>query len=109
MIGYIISGVVSIIAGVLVFLLKNAIQENRRLKKEKNDAEEASRKALRNGVKCLLRSKLMELHDIYMGAKLITPTEYENWTRMYASYKDLGGNGMVTHMAEDIEKRKMDT
>lgn len=106
---YIISGIVSVIAGVLVFLLQGAIRENHRLRKEKNEFEEASRKALKNGVKCLLRSKLMELHDLYVIDKHITSTEYENWMQMYASYRDLGGNGMITHMADDIKELKMDT
>lgn len=109
MIELIFSGIVSVIAAVLAFVLQNVIRENHRLKKEKSDTEKATLEALKNGVRCLLRSKLMELHDIYVEAKRITPTEYENWTRMYASYRALGGNGMITHMAEDIEKLKMDT
>ncbi len=108
MIEAIISGVMSLVAAVLAFILKNAIQENRKLKKEKSEEEKVTFDALKNGVKCLLRSKLMEYHDIYVEAKHVTSTEYENWTQMYASYHDLGGNGMITHMAEDIEDLKMD-
>ena len=108
MIELIFSGIVSVIAAVLAFVLQNVIRENHRLKKEKSDTEKATLDALKNGVRCLLRSKLMELHDIYVEAKRITPTEYENWTHMYESYRALGGNGMITHMAEDIEDLKMD-
>lgn len=108
MIEIILTGVVSVVATVLAFILKGVIRENHRLKKEKSDTEKATLEALKNGVRCLLRSKLMELHDIYVEAKRLTPTEYENWTRMYASYRALGGNGMITHMAEDIEELKMD-
>ena len=50
----------------------------------------------------------MELHDIYVETKRVSPTEYDNWTRMYESYKALEGNGMITHMADDIEDLKMD-
>lgn len=108
MIEIIFSGVVSLVAAILAFILQNVIRENHRLKKEKSEEEKATLGALKNGVRCLLRSKLMELHDIYVEAKRISPTEYENWTRMYASYRALGGNGMITHMAEDIEELKMD-
>lgn len=108
MIDIIFSGVVSLVAAILAFILQNVIRENHRLKKEKSEEEKATLSALKNGVRCLLRSKLMELHDIYVEAKRISPTEYENWTRMYASYRALGGNGMITHMAEDIEELKMD-
>ena len=108
MIEIVFSGIVSIAATVLGFLLKNSIRENRQLRKEKSEKEEKTVDALKNGVKCLLRSKLMEYHDIYVNQKHISPTEYENWTQMYDSYHDLGGNGMITHMAEDIEDLKMD-
>lgn len=108
MIEIILTGVVSVVAAVLAFILQNVIRENHRLKKEKSTEEKVTFEALKNGVKCLLRSKLMEYHDIYVEAKHITSTEYENWMQMYASYRDLGGNGMITHMAEDIKNLKMD-
>lgn len=108
MIEAIFAGVASLVSAVLAFILKNAISENRRLKKEKSESETKTLTAMRDGVKCLLRSKLMEYHDIYVEAKHITPTEYENWTQMYKAYHDLHGNGMITHMAEDIEELKMD-
>lgn len=108
MIEAIVTGIMSLLSAVLAFVLKNKIRENRELKKEKDAEEKLTFDALKNGVKCLLRSKLMEYHDIYVDAKHVTSTEYENWTQMYASYHDLGGNGMITHMAEDIEELKMD-
>lgn len=108
MIEGIVSGVASLIAAILAFILKNVIGENRKLKKEKAEDETKTLTALKDGVKCLLRSKLMEYHDLYVEVKHITPTEYENWTQMYKAYHDLHGNGMITHMAEDIEDLKMD-
>ena len=104
----ILTGIVSVVAAVLAFILQSVIRENHRLKKEKSESDKAMLDALRKGVRCLLRSKLMELHDTYVDAKTISSTEYDNWTRMYASYKALGGNGMITHMADDIEALKMD-
>lgn len=108
MIEIILTGVMTVVSAVLAFVLKNKIQENRNLKKEKIEDEAKTLEALKGGVKCLLRSKLMEYHDIYVEVKHITPTEYENWTQMYKAYHDLHGNGMITHMAEDIEELKMD-
>ena len=29
---------------------------------------------------------------------------YENFIEMYEAYHELGGNGMVTHMKEEIEE-----
>ena len=108
MIEIILTGIVSLVAAVLTFVLQNVIRENYRLRKEKSEDETKTLSALQDGVKCLLRSKLMEYHDIYVENKHITSTEYENWIQMYAAYHDLHGNGMITHMAEDIEDLKMD-
>lgn len=107
MIVAIFTGVVSLVSAVLAFILQNVIRENHQLKKEKSEEAKKTFDSLKGGVKCLLRSKLMEYHDIYMDANHISPTEYENWIQMYNSYHNLGGNGMITHMAEDIEELKM--
>ena len=108
MIEIIFSGIMSLVVAVLTFVLQNVIRENKRLKKERTEDDTKTLNALKDGVKCLLRSKLMEYHDIYIEQKHITPTEYENWIQMYEAYHDLHGNGMITHMAEDIENLKMD-
>ena len=108
MISIILTGIVSLISAVLTFILQNVIRENNKLKKEKSEEEKITFDALKGGVKCLLRSKLMEYHNIYVEAGHISPTEYENWIQMYESYHNLGGNGMITHMTEDIEGLKID-
>lgn len=108
MIAIILTGIVSLVSTILAFVLQNVIRENCQLKKEKSKEEKITFEALKCGVKCLLRSKLMEYHDKYVEANHVSPNEYENWKQMYASYHNLGGNGMITHMAEDIEKLKMD-
>lgn len=108
MIATILAGVVSLISAVLTFVLQNVIRENRQLRKEKSENDKLTFDSLKGGVKCLLRSKLMEYHDKYTNLKRISPTEYENWMQMYNAYHNLGGNGMITHMAEDIKELKMD-
>ena len=108
MIEIILTGIVSVVAAILAFVLQNVIQENRWLKQEKSFEEKATFGALKDGLKCLLRSQLMEYHNKYVEAKHISATDYENWMQMYTSYNELGGNGMITHMADDIENLKMD-
>lgn len=108
MIAIVFSGVMSLVVAILSFVLQDSIRENRKLKKKQTEEEQTTFNALKDGVKCLLRSKLMEYHDVYVEAKHVSSTEYENWTQMYDSYHKLGGNGMITHMTEDIEELKMD-
>lgn len=98
-----ISGAVTLVVGVLTYILKIVISENRQLKMEKDRADKTREKALENGLTCLLRVKLIEYHSQYMSERSISRNGYENWTLMYKAYEDLGGNGMVKHMNEEIE------
>lgn len=100
---YIYTGLVSLAVVVLGFIIKSLLQENSRLKKEKEAVQAKKEKALENGVVCLLRVKLIEYHAKYMESGEISSHGYENWNLMYKAYSDLGGNGMILHMKEDIE------
>ena len=70
------------------------------LLKQRKKSEDANSK----GTMMLLRVQLIEYHDRYMALGHIPSYAYENFVEMYDAYHDLGGNGMVTHMYEDIKK-----
>ena len=78
------------------------------LKEHKKDRDANSR-----GTMLLLRVQLIEYHDKYTTQGEIPSYAYENFEEMYKAYHDLGGNGMVTKMHEEIQelhlKRKDDT
>lgn len=57
---------------------------------------------LNAGVRSLLRSKLIELHDKYMEKEYIPIYALDNINKMYDAYHSLGGNGTVTKLVEDI-------
>lgn len=101
------SGLVSVAVAMLTFILQSLMRENRRLKLERDKMEDERNKALENGVVCLLRVKLIEYHIKYMDEGKISTHGYENWDQMYKAYTALGGNGMITHMKDDIEELKM--
>ena len=77
------------------------------LKEQKKDRDANSR-----GTMLLLRVQLIEYHDKYTTLGEIPSYAYENFEEMYKAYHDLGGNGMVTKMHEEIQalhlKRKDD-
>jgi hypothetical protein len=52
----------------------------------------------------LLRVQLIEYHDRYMSLGSIPSYAYENFCEMYEAYHELGGNGMVTKMYEEIQE-----
>lgn len=69
------------------------------LKKQKNDRDANSR-----GTMLLLRVQLIEYHDKYMAKGDIPSYAYQNFMEMYDAYHELGGNGMVTKMKNEIEE-----
>ena len=101
---YLVPILTSVVSGVLVFLLQSVIKENRELKKDKEKANADEQKAVKEGVLCLLRSQLIVYHEKYTKNGSITPHGLESWQHMYRSYKQLGGNGMIEHMMEEIEE-----
>ena len=67
------------------------------LKKQKKD-----RDANGKGTMLLLRVQLIDYHDRYTKQGYIPSYAYENFVEMYDAYHDLGGNGMITKMYDEI-------
>ncbi len=66
------------------------------------------RSANSEGTKCLLRVKLIEYHDKYMGKGSIPSYALRNWVEMFNAYKRLGGNGMIDGMDREVRALKID-
>lgn len=69
------------------------------LKEQKKERDANSR-----GTMLLLRVQLIEYHDKYMAQGYIPSYAYQNFCEMYEAYHELGGNGMVTKMNEEIHE-----
>ena len=69
------------------------------LKRQKKGGDANSRWTM-----LLLRVQLIEYHDRYMSLGSIPSYAYENFCEMYEAYHELGGNGMVTKMYEEIQE-----
>lgn len=69
------------------------------LKRQKRDRDANSK-----GTMLLLRVQLIEYHDKYMALGSIPSYAYDNFCEMYEAYHELGGNGMVTKMKEEINE-----
>lgn len=72
------------------------------LKEQKKDRDANSR-----GTMILLREHLFRYHNMYTGAEEIPLQVYENFMDMYNAYHELGGNGVVTKMKEEIEELQL--
>lgn len=101
---YLITILVSLVSGVLAFILQTVIRENRELKRKKDEAQVSRDGALEDGMVCLLRKNLMDEHEIWTEKGYITSHALENGLAMYKAYKALGGNGMIDHMEVEIQE-----
>lgn len=81
--------ILPIALGYIVWLLQQQ-------KKDKNANE--------RGTMLLLRVQLIEYHTKYMRMGEIPSYAYQNFEEMYEAYHDLGGNGMVKKMYEEIKE-----
>lgn len=66
--------------------------------------QKKSRNANERGTMLLLRVQLIEYHTKYMRLGEIPSYAYQNFEEMYEAYHDLGGNGMVKKMYEEIKE-----
>ena len=56
----------------------------------------------REGMKCLLRGRMLNVYYKNKEGGTIRQYEYENFCAYYESYKALGGNSFITHIAEEV-------
>lgn len=96
--------VTSVVSGMLLFVLQSVIKENKKMKREKEERDSKRNSAVENGLVCILRKHLMDEHETWTQKEYITPKALESGLLMYKAYKDLGGNGMIDHMEEEIQE-----
>ena len=82
------STVLPILVGYIIKLLKDQKKE---------------RDANARGTMLLLRVQLIEYHDKYVSLGSIPSYAYKNFCDMYDAYHDLGGNGMIEKMRQEID------
>lgn len=60
-------------------------------------------RSVAEGVKCLLRARIIDLHGRTVGAgNPVTPDVKREAAAAYAAYHDLGGNDMATSLYHEI-------
>ena len=59
-------------------------------------------KAMELGVQALLRNELIRRYREYEQKGEISILDKENMEAMFLQYKNLGGNGTVKHMMDDL-------
>ena len=75
--------------------------------KQKNKEMEKKDKAIENAVQALLRNELIRRYREYKTKGEMTILDKENIDHLYTEYKNLGGNGTVKELYEDMEEIKI--
>lgn len=83
-----------VLLGYIVWLLKN----------QKKDRDANSK-----GTMLLLRVQMIEYHDKYCTLEQIPSYAYDNFSEMYQAYHELGGNGMIEKMKQEIDELHLKT
>lgn len=73
-----------------------------KLKKQKKKIDCVS-----EGIKCLLRTQIMNSYYRHLEDKTIREYEFENFLKNYAAYKALDGNSFVDKIYEEIKTWKV--
>lgn len=96
---------ISVVTGILIFILQHYIKENIELKKEKALREQQRESALETGVRQLLSVLLEEMYDKYAESPTIPRRAYTRWMKMHDAYKGLHGNGTFDHMKAELGEK----
>ena len=70
--------------------------------KKRQDEQDKKNRAIENGVQALLRNELIRRYREYESKGEISIIDKENVEHMFEEYKNLGGNGTVAKMYEDL-------
>lgn len=98
MIDFVVKYWLEIVFGLIVSLICYVV------KKLKNKLEEQDIKntAIEQGVQALLRNELIRRYREYENKGEISIIDMENIEHMFEEYKNLGGNGTIAKMYEDM-------
>ena len=62
-----------------------------------------------DGIRCLLRSKMLEIYYRNVETKTIRQFEKENFVLLYAAYKALKGNSFIDDICKEVRTWKIIT
>ena len=70
--------------------------------KTKQDKQDKKNKAIENGVQALLRNELITKYREYETKGEMTIIDKENIEHLFKEYQNLGGNGTIKQMYEEL-------
>lgn len=59
--------------------------------------------AMKDGMRCIMRKEIMDIHHEATERGYITQAEHEHVSQVYGVYHTLGGNGTATKLLHDLD------
>lgn len=93
----------TVVTAVVSFLLGRA-GKSLDSKDQKIENDNEMMRNIMEGLKQLLKIQLIEYHDKYVARGSIPAYVMQNFTDLYNAYHNLGGNGTITLMFDELKK-----
>lgn len=102
MIEQIIVYLITTVLGIELGAVTSKLKKN----KEKDEKEKKKDEAIELGVQALLRNEIIRRYREFESKGEISILDQENLDEMFEQYKNLGGNGTVKKMMNDLYELK---
>lgn len=96
---WLITFILGTIAGYILTKLKKD--------KEKSEKDEEKDRIMQNAVQALLRDRLIEKYRTFKSKGEMTILDKENIEHLFQEYTNLGGNGTVRELYQDLDNIKI--
>lgn len=93
---------INVTAIILSYLIPASLGAGIGFLSSKLKRNKAKEKAIEEGVQALLRNELVREYREYKAKGELSILDKDNIEAMFAQYKNLGGNGTVKHLVEEI-------
>lgn len=97
--------VATALTGLAVWSVKEAKATRDRVEKDSKEARKSSDETVvmvKMAMVVILRQKMVTIHRTSMVVGKIRPIDRTNFFEMDATYRALGGNGVTSHLIDDI-------
>lgn len=101
------SGIMTLIGLLTLFItpIRDRVFKTRQKEREQKERENK----INEGMKCLLRSTMLNIYYHNVDAQEIRQHEKENFMLLFRSYKELGGNNFIDDIEKEVRSWKVIT
>ena len=88
--------------GIALGFVSSKLKKSKKAEEEKEEKNKKKSEAIELGVQALLRNEIIRRYREFESKGEISILDKENLEEMFEQYKNLGGNGTVKKMMDDL-------